>query len=83
MMMATLTSPSGRRMHPRIRLRVRVAVDGRDYQTQDLGVGGFGLADAGLDFATPGRLSGFIEGDGDFGGGLSGGGGRVGLRFRW
>ena len=45
--------------------------------------GGFGQAEAGLDIATPGRLSGFIEGDGDFGGGVSGGGGRVGLRFRW
>ena len=37
----------------------------------------------GLDFAFSAGLRGFIEGEGRFGGGYGGGGGRLGLRWAW
>ena len=45
--------------------------------------GGYGQAEGGVNVFTPGPLSGFVEADGDFGGGESGGGGRAGIRIRW
>ncbi len=44
--------------------------------------GAYGQAIVGLNFATVAGLVGFIQGEGDFGG-FSGGGGRVGFRWKW
>jgi len=43
----------------------------------------YGHAAIGVNFLSVGRLSGFVEGDADFGGGTSGGGGRVGISFEF
>jgi len=45
-------------------------------------LGSYGEGAVGVNLLTAGRLSGFIEGDADVGGGLKGGGGRVGIRFK-
>ncbi|MEN2789556.1 hypothetical protein ABC974_07965 [Sphingomonas oligophenolica] len=42
----------------------------------------YGHAALGVNLFTAGRVSGFFEGETDFGGGASGGGGRVGLSFK-
>lgn len=42
----------------------------------------YGRAAFGVNILSAGRASGFIEGDTDFGGGTSGGGGRVGISFK-
>ena len=47
------------------------------------GLGDYGEAAVGVDVATAGPVSGFIEADGDFAGNISGGGGRVGLRLKF
>ena len=52
-----------------------------DFASHRPGTSGEGAV--GMDFASAAGLRGFIEGDGDFGGGYSGGGGRLGVRFAW
>jgi outer membrane autotransporter protein len=42
----------------------------------------YGHGALGVNLLTAGRVSGFFEGDADFGGGTSGGGGRVGISFK-
>jgi outer membrane autotransporter protein len=44
--------------------------------------GDYGKAAIGVNILSAGRVSGFIEGDGDIGGTLKGGGGRAGVRFK-
>lgn len=45
-------------------------------------LGNYGEGSVGVNVLTTGRLSGFIEGDGDVGKSYKGGGGRVGFRFK-
>jgi outer membrane autotransporter protein len=45
-------------------------------------LGDHGEGAVGVNLLTTGPLSGFIEGDADAGGGLKGGGGRIGIRFK-
>jgi fibronectin-binding autotransporter adhesin len=45
-------------------------------------LGDYGQAAVGVNVIPAGRVSGFIEGDADFGGSTHGGGGRVGIRFQ-
>ena len=45
----TLTSPSGKRMHPRVQVALTVVLHGRECRTHDLSRGGFGLAEGGPD----------------------------------
>jgi len=45
--------------------------------------GDYGHAALGVNLFTAGHVSGFFEGETDFGGGTSGGGGRVGLSFKF
>ena len=45
-------------------------------------IGTFGQGTAGLNLLTPGGLTGFIEGNANFGGGYTGFGGRIGLGIK-
>ena len=54
--------------------------------SEDVGtrrIGAYAHAAVGVDLLTAGRVSGFIEGDGDFSGGYNGGGGRLGVRIKF
>lgn len=46
-------------------------------------VGDYGQAAVGVNILTNGPVSGFVEGEADFGGDFSGGGARIGVRYRF